>query len=87
MNIIAIRLVLVGTISGLVVMCKILTVRRLVFIYAHINSTFLGHDSLPLVLTMIQYYSVKQKHTSTVPGSLDWKSHSRNYVEIIRIHH
>ena len=36
---------------------------------------------------MIQYYSVKQKHTSYEHGSRDWKGHSRNYLKIIRIHH
>ena len=50
MNIIAIRLVLVGTKSVLIVMCKILMVVVVFFIYAHANSTFLGRDSLPLVL-------------------------------------
>ena len=50
MNIIAIWLVIVGTKSGLVVMCKILTAVVVFFIYAHVNSTFLGCDSLPLVL-------------------------------------
>ena len=55
MNIIAIRLVLVGTKSGLDVMCKILTVASRPFFYLcmHVNSTFLGRDLLPLVLILV----------------------------------
>ena len=34
---------------------------------------------------MVQYYSVKQKHTSTERGSQDYKVHSRKYFEIITI--
>ena len=50
MNIIAIRLVLVGTKSGLVVMCKILMAVVAFYLCAGVNSIFLGRDSLPLVL-------------------------------------
>ena len=34
---------------------------------------------------MLQYYSVKQKHTSTERGLQDYKVHSTKYFEIIRI--
>ena len=52
MNIIAIQLVLVGTKPGLIVMCKILMVasRRIFILCACVNSTFLGCDSLLLIL-------------------------------------
>ena len=47
MNITAIRLVIVRANTGFIVMCMVV-VRFLE--YVHVNSTFLGHDSLPLVL-------------------------------------
>ena len=51
MNIIAIRLVLVGTKKGIVVMCKTLTVVVMFFEHAHINFTLLGRDSqLPVLM-------------------------------------
>ena len=50
MNIIVIRLVLVGTKIGFVVMCIILMVVVAFFECASVDSTFLGHDSLLLVL-------------------------------------
>ena len=50
MNITVIRLVIVATSTGFVVMCKILTVVVAFFECARVNSTFLGRDSLPLVL-------------------------------------
>ena len=50
MNIIAIWLVLEGTKPGVIVMCKILTVVVGFYLCASINSTFLGCDSLPLIL-------------------------------------
>ena len=56
MNINAVRLVLVGTKTISIVMCKILMVVVMFFGCAHINSTFLGHDSLPLVLISILTY-------------------------------
>ena len=55
MNIIAIWLLLEGTKSGLIVICKTHGSRR-IFIYAHVNSTFPGRDSLPLVL--ILYWNI-----------------------------
>ena len=45
-----IRLVIVATSTGFVVMCKILTVVVVFFLNARVNSTFLGRNSLPLVL-------------------------------------
>ena len=56
MNITVIRLVIIATSTGFVVMCKILTVvvaSR--FLNAHVNSTFLGRDSLPLILILYIY--------------------------------
>ena len=50
MNITVIRLVIVATNTGFVVMCKILTVVIAFFLNVRVNSTFLGHDSLPLIL-------------------------------------
>ena len=50
MNITAIRLVFVRTNMGFVVMCKILSVVATFFECTHVNSTFLGRDSLLLVL-------------------------------------
>ena len=50
MNITVIRLVIVATSTGFVVMCKILTVVIAFFECARINSTFLGRDSLLLIL-------------------------------------
>ena len=50
MNITVIRLVIVATSTGSVVMCKILSVVVAFFLNACVNSTFLGRDSLPLVL-------------------------------------
>ena len=52
MNIIAIRLVLVGMKIVFIVMCKILTDTVVVTFFecVHVNSTFLGCDSLLLVL-------------------------------------
>ena len=49
MNIIVIRLVIVATSTGFVVMCKILMVVVVVFQCVGVDSTFLGHDSLPLI--------------------------------------
>jgi len=60
MNIVATRLVLVGTKLGLVVMCKILPVVAF-FCCARVNSTFLGRDSLPLVL-ILEKYLVQYKY-------------------------
>ena len=45
MNINVVGLVSIGIITGLIVMCKDSWLNECV----HINSTFLGHDSLPLV--------------------------------------
>ena len=53
MNITVIRLVIVATSTGFVVMCKILTVVVAFFLNVRVNSTFLGHDSLPLVLITV----------------------------------
>ena len=52
MNITVIRLVIVATSTGFVVMCKILTVygSSHVILNARVNSTFLGRDSLLLLL-------------------------------------
>ena len=50
MNIMAIRLVLVGTKISFIVRCKILTVVVPLFEYMYVNSTFFDSDSLPLVL-------------------------------------
>ena len=51
MNINAITLVLVGTKTGFVVMCKEVLMVGVVFIECMcLNSTFLGHNSLLLVL-------------------------------------
>ena len=50
MNVIALRLVLVGTKTGFVVMCKILMVVVMFFECTYVYSSFLGRDSLPLVL-------------------------------------
>ena len=47
MNITALRLVIVRTNTSFIVMCTVV-VRFLE--YVHVNSIFLGHDSLPLVL-------------------------------------
>ena len=55
MNITVIRLVIVVTSTGFVVMCKILTVVVAFFECARVNSTFLGCDSLPLVLITYQH--------------------------------
>ena len=52
MNITVIRLVIVATSTGFVVMYKILTV-VVAFFNARVNSTFLGRDSLPLILTRL----------------------------------
>ena len=50
MNINVVRLVLVGTKTNPVVMCKILTVLVIMFFEcARVNSSFFGCDSLPLV--------------------------------------
>ena len=51
MNITAIRLVFIRTNTGFIVMYKILSVVVTFFGCSHTNSTFFGHDSLPLVLT------------------------------------
>ena len=53
MNIIAIGLALAGTIPGLVVMCKILTVAIVYFECACVKYIFLGRDLLLLVLIII----------------------------------
>ena len=53
MNTTAIRLVFVETNTVFDVMCKILTVVVAFFECACVNSTFLGRDSLPLVLIYI----------------------------------
>ena len=64
MNITVIRLVIVTTSTGFVVMCKILTVVVAFFECARVNSTFLGRDSLPLVLITILIRSVA-RHMGT----------------------
>ena len=61
MNIIAIRLVLIGTKPGLVVMCKILTVVVKFYLCVRVNSTFLGRDSLPLVLILLLFLKLLLK--------------------------
>ena len=53
MNFITIRLVLVGTRKGFVVMYKILTVVIAFFECEHVNSTFFSRDSLLLILTIV----------------------------------
>ena len=50
MNINSIMLVLVETITGFVFMCKILMVGVMFIECMYLNSTFLGHNSLLLVL-------------------------------------
>ena len=52
LNITAIKLVLVEAKTGSIVMYKILTVVVAFFECAHINSTFLGYNSIPLVLIL-----------------------------------
>ena len=53
MNITVIRLVIVATSIGFVVMCKILSVVVAFFLNACLNSTILGRDSLPLILIIM----------------------------------
>ena len=53
MNITVIRLGMVATSTGFVVMCKILTVVVTFFECTRVNSTFLGRNSLPLVLIIV----------------------------------
>ena len=53
MNIIAIRLVLVETKTGFIVMCEILTVVVMFFERTHVNSIFLGCDSLLFILSVL----------------------------------
>ena len=50
MNIIAIRLVLVGTKTSFIIRHKVLTVVVPLFECVYVNSTFFDTDSLPLVL-------------------------------------
>ena len=58
MNVTAIRLIFVRTNTGFVVMCKILLVVVAFFECTRVNSTFLGRNSLPLVLIYmyVPYY-------------------------------
>ena len=53
MNITVVRLVIIATSTGFVVMCKNTHGSRRVFLNARVNSTFLGRDSLPLVLITV----------------------------------
>ena len=50
MNITAIRLVFIITNTGFIVMCKVLLVVVAFFEFALVNSTFLGHNSLLLIV-------------------------------------
>ena len=48
----------VGVFTSFVVMCKILAVVVAFFLWALTNSTFLGRDSLPLVLILNTFHKL-----------------------------
>ena len=75
MNITVIRLVIVATSTGFVVMCKILTVVVAFFECARVNSTFLGRDSLPLVLITHEDVS---NHWNGIRIGLEWNGTIQN---------
>ena len=84
MNITAIRLVFVRTNTGFVVMCKILSVVVAFFECTRINSTFLGHDSLLLVLIymyVLYYLKLWSASYKCLIWFIDWgKQHYKKQM-------
>ena len=74
MNVNAIMLALVGAKTGFIVMCKILMVGVTLIECMCLNSTFLGHNSLLLVLIFatIQYKILEGENFGETVYTKNW---------------